>query len=172
MQELRVNRQIRAKEVRLIDEKGQNLGIVPTEEALRIAEEKNLDLVEVSPNANPPVCKIMDYGKYKFEQKKKEKEAKKKQKAKMQNVKEIKFRIKIEDHDYKTKVRHIREFIEEGDKVKVWIWFRGRENVHPELGEKLAHRIIEDLSDIAKVEKPPKKEGRNMLFTLVPKGQK
>ncbi|SNZ07074.1 bacterial translation initiation factor 3 (bIF-3) [Persephonella hydrogeniphila] len=172
MQELRVNRQIRAKEVRLIDEKGQNLGVVPVEEALRIAEEKNLDLVEVSPNANPPVCKIMDYGKYKFEQKKKEKEAKKKQKAKMQNVKEIKFRIKIEDHDYQTKVRHIREFIEEGDKVKVWIWFRGRENVHPELGEKLAQRIIEDLSDIAKVEKPPKKEGRNMLFTLVPKGQK
>ncbi|MBK3332973.1 translation initiation factor IF-3 [Persephonella atlantica] len=170
MQELRVNRQIRAREVRLIDENGQNLGIVPLEEALRIAEEKNLDLVEVSPNAKPPVCKIMDYGKYKFEQKKKEREAKKKQKAKMQNVKEIKFRIKIEDHDYQTKVRHIREFIEEGDKVKVWIWFRGRENVHPELGEKLANRIIEDVSDIAKVEKPPKKEGRNMLFTLVPKG--
>ncbi|WP_456465747.1 translation initiation factor IF-3 [Persephonella sp.] len=172
MQELRVNRQIRAKEVRLIDENGQNLGILPVEEALRIAEDKNLDLVEVSPNANPPVCKIMDYGKYKFEQKKKEKEAKKKQKAKMQNVKEIKFRIKIEDHDYQTKVRHIREFIEEGDKVKVWIWFRGRENIHPELGEKLANRIIQDLSDIAKVEKPPKKEGRNMLFTLVPKTSK
>ncbi|WP_297453201.1 translation initiation factor IF-3 [Persephonella sp.] len=172
MQELRINNQIRAKEVRLIDEKGQNLGIVPIEEALRLAEEKNLDLVEVSPNANPPVCKIMDYGKYKFEQKKKEKEAKKKQKAKMQNVKEIKFRIKIEDHDYQTKVRHIREFIEHGDKVKVWIWFRGRENVHPELGEKLANRIIEDVSDIAKVEKPPKKEGRNMLFTLVPKTNK
>ncbi|WP_293445081.1 translation initiation factor IF-3 [Persephonella sp.] len=172
MQELRVNKQIRAKEVRLIDENGQNLGILPIEEALRIAEDRNLDLVEVSPNANPPVCKIMDYGKYKFEQKKKEKEAKKKQKAKMQNVKEIKFRIKIEDHDYQTKVRHIREFIEEGDKVKVWIWFRGRENIHPELGEKLANRIIQDLSDIAKVEKPPKKEGRNMLFTLVPKTSK
>ncbi|ACO03367.1 translation initiation factor IF-3 [Persephonella marina EX-H1] len=115
------------------------------------------------------MCKIMDYGKYKFEQKKKEKEAKKKQRAKMQNVKEIKFRVKIEDHDYRTKVKHIREFIEDGDKVKVWIWFRGRENVHPEIGERLAHRIIEDLSDIAKVEKPPKKEGRNMIFTLVPK---
>ncbi|NPA12721.1 MAG: translation initiation factor IF-3 [Aquificae bacterium] len=171
MQELRVNRKIRVKEVRLIDENGQNLGIVPIEEALRLAEERNLDLVEVSPNAKPPVCKIMDYGKYKFEQKKKEKEARKKQRAKMQNIKEIKFRIKIEDHDYQTKVRHIREFIQNGDKVKVWIWFRGRENVHPELGEKLANRIIQDLEDVAKVEKPPKKEGRNMLFTLVPKGK-
>ncbi|WP_456401049.1 translation initiation factor IF-3 [Persephonella sp.] len=170
MQELRINEQIRVKEVRLIDDNGQNLGIVPIEEALRLAEEKGLDLVEVSPNARPPVCKIMDYGKYKFEQKKKEKEAKKKQRAKMQNVKEIKFRVKIEDHDYKTKVKHIREFIEDGDKVKVWIWFRGRENVHPEIGERLANRIIEDLSDIAKVEKQPKKEGRNMIFTLVPKG--
>ena len=114
----------------------------------------------------------MDYGKYKFEQKKKEKEAKKKQKAKLQNVKEIKFRLKIEKHDYETKVKHIREFIEDGDKVKVWIWFKGRENVHPELGEKLAKRIIDDVSDIAKVEKPPKKEGRNMIFTLVPKNPK
>jgi len=137
---------------------------------LRLAEEKELDLVEISPNAKPPVCKIMDYGKYKFEQQKKEKEARKKQRQKMQNIKEIKFRIKIEDHDYQTKVKHIREFIEHGDKVKVWIWFRGRENVHPEIGEKLAQRIIQDLSDIAKVEKQPKKEGRNMLFTLVPKG--
>ena len=143
---------------------------MPLEEALRLAEEKELDLVEISPNAKPPVCKIMDYGKYKFEQQKKEKEARKKQRQKLQNIKEIKFRIKIEDHDYQTKVKHIREFIEHGDKVKVWIWFRGRENVHPEIGEKLAQRIIEDVSDIAKVEKPPKKEGRNMLFTLVPKG--
>ena len=114
----------------------------------------------------------MDYGKYKFEQKKKEKEAKKKQKAKMQNVKEIKFRLNIEDHDYKTKVKHIREFLEHGDKVKVWIWFRGRENIHPEIGEKLAQRIINDVSDIALVEKKPVKEGRNMLFTLVPKPEK
>ncbi|NPA54239.1 MAG: translation initiation factor IF-3 [Aquificae bacterium] len=170
MQELRVNRQIRVRECRLIDENGKNLGIVPIDEALRLAEEKELDLVEISPNAKPPVCKIMDYGKYKFEQQKKEKEARKKQRQKMQNIKEIKFRIKIEDHDYQTKVKHIREFIEHGDKVKVWIWFRGRENVHPEIGEKLAQRIIQDLSDIAKVEKQPKKEGRNMLFTLVPKG--
>ncbi len=158
------------KECRLIDETGKNLGVVPIEEALRLAEEKDLDLVEISPNAKPPVCKIMDYGKYKFEQQKKEKEARKKQRQKMQHIKEIKFRIKIEDHDYQTKVKHIREFIEHGDKVKVWIWFRGRENIHPEIGEKLANRIIEDVSDIAKVEKPPKKEGRNMLFTLVPKG--
>ncbi len=156
----------------MIDENGKNLGIVPLEEALRIAEERELDLVEVSPHAKPPVCKIMDYGKYKFEQKKKEKEAKKKQKAKLQNVKEIKFRLKIEKHDYETKVKHIREFIEDGDKVKVWIWFKGRENIHPELGERLAQKIIEDVSDIAKVEKQPKKEGRNMIFTLIPKNQK
>jgi len=126
--------------------------------------------VEVSPNANPPVCKIMDYGKYKFQQKKKEKEAKKKQK--IQHVKEIKFKLNIEEHDYKTKLKHIREFIENGDKVRIWIWFRGRENVHPELGEKLANRIIQDVSDIADVEKKPVKEGRNMLFTLVPKRKK
>jgi translation initiation factor IF-3 len=142
---------------------------VPIEEALRLAEERELDLVEISPQARPPVCKIMDYGKYKFEQKKKEKEAKKKQRAKQQNVKEIKFRLKIESHDYQTKVKHIREFIEDGDKVKVWIWFRGRENLHPELGEQLAKKIIEDLADVASVEKPPKKEGKNMIFTLVPK---
>ena len=126
--------------------------------------------MEVSPNANPPVCKIMDYGKYKFQQKKKEKEAKKKQK--IQHVKEIKFKLNIEEHDYKTKLKHIREFIENGDKVRIWIWFRGRENVHPELGEKLANRIIQDVSDIADVEKKPVKEGRNMLFTLVPKRKK
>lgn len=142
---------------------------MPIEEALRLAEERELDLVEISPQARPPVCKIMDYGKYKFEQKKKEKEAKKKQRAKQQNVKEIKFRLKIESHDYQTKVKHIREFIEDGDKVKVWIWFRGRENLHPELGEQLAKKIIEDLADVASVEKPPKKEGKNMIFTLVPK---
>jgi translation initiation factor IF-3 len=139
---------------------------------LRLAEEKNLDLVEISPNAKPPVCKIMDYGKYKFEQKKKEKEAKRKQREKIQHVKEIKFRLNIEDHDYKTKLKHIRDFIQHGDKVKVWIWFRGRENIHPEIGEKLANRIIKDVEDIATVEKRPVKEGRNMLFTLVPKTEK
>ncbi|MDM7273928.1 MAG: translation initiation factor IF-3 [Sulfurihydrogenibium azorense] len=162
-----MNNQIRVKEVRLIDEDGKNLGIVPIDEALRLAKEKNLDLVEVSPNANPPVCKIMDYGKYKFEQKKKEKEAKKKQHV--QEVKEMKFKLNIEKHDYETKIKHIREFIQDGDKVRVWIWFRGRENVHPELGDKLAQKIIEDVSDIAVVEKTPVKEGRNMMFTLIPK---
>jgi len=156
--------------VRLIDDTGKNIGIVPVEEALKLAREKELDLVEVSPNANPPVCKIMDYGKYKFQQKKKEKEAKKKQKV--QHVKEIKFKLNIEDHDYKTKLKHIREFIQNGDKVRVWIWFRGRENVHPELGEKLANKIIQDSIDIADVEKKPVKEGRNMLFTLIPKRKK
>jgi translation initiation factor IF-3 len=109
----------------------------------------------------------MDYGKYKFEQKKKEKEAKKKQHV--QDVKEMKFKLNIEKHDYETKIKHIREFIQDGDKVRVWIWFRGRENVHPELGDKLAQRIIEDVSDVAVVEKPPVKEGKNMMFTLIPK---
>ncbi|NPA52300.1 MAG: translation initiation factor IF-3 [Aquificae bacterium] len=168
--ELRINEKIRARQVRLIDDTGKNIGIVPVEEALKLAREKELDLVEVSPNANPPVCKIMDYGKYKFQQKKKEKEAKKKQKV--QHVKEIKFKLNIEDHDYKTKLKHIREFIQNGDKVRVWIWFRGRENVHPELGEKLANKIIQDSIDIADVEKKPVKEGRNMLFTLIPKRKK
>jgi translation initiation factor IF-3 len=167
IQELRINNQIRVKEVRLIDDEGKNLGVVPIEEALGLAREKNLDLVEVSPNANPPVCKIMDYGKYKFQQKKKEKEAKKKQHV--QDVKEMKFKLNIEKHDYETKIKHIRDFIQDGDKVRVWIWFRGRENVHPELGDKLAQRIIEDVSDIAVVEKSPVKEGKNMMFTLIPK---
>lgn len=110
----------------------------------------------------------MDYGKYKFEQQKKAKEAKKKQRAHMQNIKEMKFGLKIEKHDYETKVKHIREFLEDGDKVKVIIMFRGRENIHPEIGEQLANRIIEDVKEVGKVEKPPKKEGRNMIFTLVP----
>ncbi|MCX7739011.1 MAG: translation initiation factor IF-3 [Hydrogenothermaceae bacterium] len=170
MQELRINNHIKAREVRLITDEGQNLGIVSLEEALRLAQQKNLDLVEISPNANPPVCKIMDYGKYKFEQKKKEKEAKKKQHV--QEVKEMKFKLNIEKHDYETKIKHIREFLQEGDKVRVWIWFRGRENVHPELGDKLAQRIIQDLSDISSVEKNPVKEGKNMMFTLIPKQEK
>ncbi len=160
------------RECRLIDDEGNNRGIVPIEEALRLAEEKNLDLVEISPNAKPPVCKIMDYGKYKFQQKKKEKEAKKKQRAHMQNVKEMKFGLKIEKHDYETKLKHIKEFLSDGDKVKIVIMFRGRENVHPEIGQQLAERIINDVAEVGKVEKTPKKEGRNMMFTLVPKKNK
>lgn len=114
----------------------------------------------------------MDYGKYKFQQQKKEKEAKKKQRANIQHVKEIKFRPKIEKHDYETKVKHIREFLEDNNKVKVIIMFRGRENIHPEIGQQLAERIIEDVKEVGKAEKPPKKEGRNMTFTLVPKKDK
>ncbi len=169
VQNYRVNRQIRAKEVRLIDENGQQVGIIPLEEALRIAEEKDLDLVEVAPQANPPVCKIMDYGKFKYEMKKKEREARRKQREHAIEVKDIRMKVRIEDHDLKVKLKHMREFLEDGDKVRVRIRFRGRENVHPELGEKLYRRIVEDLQDISEVEVPPKREGPFLVFTLMPK---
>ena len=169
VQNYRVNRQIRAKEVRLIDENGQQVGIIPLEEALRIAEEKDLDLVEVAPQANPPVCKIMDYGKFKYEMKKKEREARRKQREHAIEVKDIRMKVRIEDHDLKVKLKHMREFLEDGDKVRVRIRFRGRENVHPELGEKLYRRIVEDLQDICEVEVPPKREGPFLVFTLMPK---
>ena len=169
VKEYRVNRQIRAKECRLIDENGQQIGIVPLEEALKIAEEKGLDLVEIAPQANPPVCKIMDYGKFKYEMKKKEREARKKQREHQVEVKDIRMKVRIDEHDLQVKLKHMREFLEEGDKVKVWIRFRGRENIYPELGEKLANRIIEELQDISEVEVKPKKEGNFMIFVLAPK---
>jgi len=172
LKEYRVNHQIKAKECRLIDENGNQIGIVPLKEALRIAEEKGLDLVEIAPNANPPVCKIMDYGKFKYEMQKKEKEARKKQREHQIEVKDIRMNVRIDEHDLQVKLKHIREFLEEGDKVKVWIKFRGRENMHPELGDKLANRIIEELKDVAQVEVEPKKEGGFMLFVLAPKKKK
>ena len=171
-QEHRVNRQIRAKEVRLIDETGQQIGIVPIGEALAIAEEKGLDLVEIAPQANPPVCKIMDYGKFKYELKKKEREARRKQREHQVEVKDIRMKVRIDDHDLQVKLKHMREFLEDGDKVRVRIRFRGRENVHPELGERLFNRIREELQDISEVEVPPKKEGPFLIFTLAPKRKK
>lgn len=167
----RVNSQIRAKEVRVIDENGNNVGVMTIREALALAEERGLDLVEVAPNSNPPVCKIMDYGRYKYQMKKKMKEAKKKQT--FIEVKEIKIRPRIEEHDYQVKLKHIRRFLTEGNKAKVILWMRGRELEHVERGEAILKRIIEDTKDIGEVEKPPSREdGRAIFMVLTPRKKK
>ena len=165
-QELPVNGQIRAKEVQLIGDKGEKLGVVSLREALEKAEEKNLDLVLVAPNANPQVCKIMNYGKYKFEQAKKEKEAKKKQKV--LEVKELRVTPNIEEHDFRFKSKNARKFLEDGNKVKITVRFRGREVNNSKAGELVLNKFIEALEDVAVVEKAPKLEGRNM-FTILAK---
>jgi translation initiation factor IF-3 len=165
--EWRVNEEIRVKEVRLIGETGEQLGIVPIREALDISLEKGFDLVEIAPSAKPPVCRLMDYGKFKFEQSKREKEARKKQK--IISVKEVKMRPNIEEHDFQTKAKNARKFLEGGDKVKFTIMFRGRQITHPEIGEKLSLKLAEQLVDICTMEKPPKVEGKNMVMILVPK---
>lgn len=162
----RVNYQIKIASVRVIDDEGAQLGIMEVHEARRTAEERGLDLVEVAPNARPPVCKIMDYGRYKYEQAKKEKEAKKKQHHIA--IKEMKFRPKIDDHDYDFKVAHVREFLEKGDKVKLTIMFRGREMMHQEFGRAILDRIKVDIEDLAIVEQEPKSEGRNMTMVVAP----
>jgi len=164
--ELRINEEIRCREVRLVDNQGQQLGVMPPREAVKIAAEKGLDLVEVAPTANPPVCRIMDYGKYKYEQSKKEREAKKNQRT--ITVKEVKLRPNIEDHDFQTKAKNAAKFLSGGDKVKVTIMFRGREITHPELGQELCRRFAEELQSVAKVEKAAKVEGRNMIMILAP----
>jgi len=163
----RINEDIRVREVRLVSDDGEQLGIVPVREALGIALEKGLDLVEVAPSAQPPVCRLMDYGKFKFEQNKREKEARKKQK--IISVKEVKMRPNIEEHDFQVKAKNARKFLSGGDKVKLTIMFRGREITHPELGEKLSLKFVGELTDISSVEKPPKVEGRNMVTVLIPK---
>ncbi|GAW92292.1 translation initiation factor 3 [Calderihabitans maritimus] len=140
---------------------------MPLRDALKVAQGKGLDLVEVAPNANPPVCRIMDYGKYKYEQSKKEREARKKQKV--INVKEVKLRPSIEEHDFQVKLRNAIRFLKHGDKVKVTIMFRGREISHAELGKELCDRLAEEVKDLASVERPPKVEGRNMVMILMPK---
>ena len=150
----------------MIDENGQKLGVMKTKEALDIAYEKGLDLVEVAPNSNPPVCRIMDYGKYKYQQQKKLYEAKKKQKV--IEVKTIKLRPRTDDHDIQVKVKHIRKFLEKGNKVKVIVMFRGREQAHLELGEQQLKRIYESVSDVGTIEQKPKKEGRDMIMVLAP----
>lgn len=166
-EDLRVNERIRISPVRLIDETGEQVGIVPTDEARAMAAEQGLDLVEVAPNSRPPVCRIMDYGKYKYEQARKAREAKKKQHT--VTVKEIKMRPKIEDHDFGFKLRHARRFLEEGDKVKFTLRFRGREMTHPELGERVLVRVKEELSELATVESDVKREGRQMTMLMAPR---
>ncbi len=163
----RVNEAIRAREVRLIDENGQNLGIVSRSEALERAEAAGLDLVEVSPDSTPPVCKILDYGKFKYQEQKKAAEARKHQKT--VEVKEIKMRPSIDDHDYEVKMRAIRRFFDEGDKVKITLRFRGREMAHQELGMDLLQRVKADLGELAKVEAEPRLEGRQMVMVLAPR---
>ncbi len=164
---MRVNDEIRVKEVRVIDVNGNQLGIMPIAAALRLAEEKELDLVEVAPQAKPPVCRLMDYGKYKYEQSKREKEAKKKQR--MINIKEVKLRLNIEDHDFLVKARSAERFLRDGDKVKATIMFRGREIVHPQLGQMLLSRLAEHVKEISTIERQPKLEGKNMVMVLAPR---
>jgi len=163
----RMNDQIRVREVRLIDETGTNVGIVDADDARERATNAGLDLVEVSPDAKPPVCKIMDYGKYKYQEQKKAAEARKKQKT--VEVKEIKMRPNIDDHDYGVKMKSMLRFFEEGDKVKVTLRFRGREMAHQYLGMEVLKRVKSDTEEIAKVELEPRSEGRQMIMVLAPR---
>ena len=163
----RINEEIRSREVHLIDKDGANLGNMSPSEALAKAQEAGLDLVEISPNATPPVVKILDYGKYKYQEQKKQAEARKKQKV--VEVKEVKFRPMIDDHDYDVKMRSMMRFFEEGDKVKVTLRFRGREMAHQELGQQLLDRVKVDIGPIAKVEQEPKYEGRQIVMVLAPR---
>jgi translation initiation factor IF-3 len=162
----RINERIRVPEVRLIDENGQQVGIMRTQDALRLAQDRDLDLVEVAPDAKPPVTRILDYSKYKYEQVQKQKAARKHQQQ--INVREIKFRPKIAQHDYDTKKGHVERFLRGRDKVKVTIMFRGREMAHPERGEMILNRLAEDLGDLAIIEQRPQQDGRNMTMMLGP----
>jgi len=162
----RVNEHIKAPEIRLIGAEGENLDVVTPARAMVLAEEAGLDLVEISPNANPPVCKIMDFGKFKYEQQKRESEARKKQKT--IEVKEVKFRPNTDTHDYEVKMRNVFKFLENGDKVKVTLRFRGREMAHQNLGRELLERVAEDTKEAGKVENMPKMEGRQMVMMIGP----
>jgi translation initiation factor IF-3 len=158
---------IRAREVRVIGQEGGQLGIMAAQEAIQLAEEQGLDLVEVAPEARPPVCRIMDYGKYKYQQSKRLQQAKKKQK--IISVKEIKLRPKTEEHDYQFKTQHVRRFLQDGHKTKVTVVFRGREMAHTELGRQMLDRVTVDLQDVGSVEQTPRQEGRNMTMVLSPR---
>jgi translation initiation factor IF-3 len=162
-----VNQQIRVPQVRLISSDGQQVGIVGRDEALRMAEEQGLDLVEVAPQSQPPVCRILDFGKFKYEQSKRAKQARKKHH--LVHLKEVKLRPKIEEHDIQFKLKHARSFLESGNKVKFTIYFRGREITHKEFGNQLLDRMVEELKDIAAVEQPAKLEGRNLVMMMIPK---
>lgn len=168
--ETQINEEIRDKEVRVIDSDGNQLGVMPIEEALRLAEEKNTDLVKIAPQAKPPVCKIMDYGKYRFEQTKREKEAKKNQRV--IEIKEVRLSLNIDTHDFETKVGHAIKFLKSGNRVKVSIRFRGREMAHPENGLVTMSKFADACSEFGTVEKPAKLEGRSMLMFLAAKSSK
>lgn len=162
-----INERIRFPKIRVIDANGEQLGILTPKEALKIAEERELDLVLVSDKADPPVCRIMDYGKYKFEQEKKAREARKKQHT--ADVKEVKMRYKIEEHDYQVRINSAQRFLREGDKVKATVMFRGREIQHVDLAEVLLNRMAGDLEAVAEIQQPPKREGRNISMLMAPK---
>lgn len=162
-----MNEQINVREVRLIDQDGENVGVVSVEDARSRAADAGLDLVEISPTSAPPVCKILDYGRYKYEMQKRQNEARKKQKT--IDVKEIKMRPNIDEHDYNVKMRSIQKFLGEGDKVKVTMRFRGREMAHQELGQRLLERVRDEVGDVAKVEASPKMEGRQMIMVIAPR---
>nr|WP_262975136.1 translation initiation factor IF-3 [Roseovarius litoreus] len=164
-----MNEKIRCPEIRLIGADGENVGVVTPERAMEMAEEAGLDLVEISPNAEPPVCKIMDFGKFKYEQQKREAEARKKQK--IIEVKEVKFRPNTDTHDYDVKMRNVMRFLQNGDKVKVTLRFRGREMAHQDLGRDLLERVAEDVKDVGKVENMPKMEGRQMIMVIGPQSR-
>ena len=166
----RTNERIRAREIRVIDDAGEQLGIMSPHQALVIAREKGLDLVEISPTATPPVCRIMDYGRYHYEEQKRTRLARKNQKS--IELKEIKFRPKVDEHDYNFKKRHIERIVGEGDKVKVTLRFRGREMAHQNLGRELLERVAEDIKEVGKVENMPKMEGRQMIMIIGPSKKK
>ena len=167
---MRINEDIRAREVRVNAEDGEQLGVMSVEDALNLAIERHLDLVEIAPTAKPPVCRIMDFGKYRYEQQKRDKEARKKQKT--FDIKEVKLRPGIEDHDFDVKFKNAVRFLEDGDKVKVTIMFRGRELSHPELGEVLLIKMAKQLEDLAIIERAAKLEGKNMIMIVSPKANK
>jgi translation initiation factor IF-3 len=164
--ETRINERIRVPEIRLIGEDGNQVGVIPTEQALAYAHERDLDLVEVAPEARPPVCRVLDYSKYKYEQEQKAKAARRHQKQ--GNVREIKLRPKIADNDYQTKKSHVVRFLDRDDRVKVTIMFRGREQTHPERGEALLKRLADDVAEHGTVEQSPQQDGRNMTMLLAP----
>ncbi|MDP8233502.1 MAG: translation initiation factor IF-3 [Candidatus Saelkia tenebricola] len=162
-----INHWIKAERIRLIDADGTQIGIVPLEEGLKLAEQQSLDLVEIAGQTNPPVCRVLDFSKFKYQQDKREKEAKKKQKH--VHFKEVRLKPRIEEHDYQVKLKGIKKFLEKGDRVKIRLFFRGREMAHPELGDKVIKKLLEDVEEIASVEKPPTREGRNIICVLFPK---
>jgi len=162
-----INRFIRAERIRVIDSDGTQIGIVPLEEGLKIAQQRELDLVEISAGASPPVCRVMDFNKYKYQQEKRAKEAKKKQKQ--VHFKEVRFKPRIEEHDYQVILKRARKFLERGDRVRVRVFFRGREMAHPELGDVVMKKLLGDVEDIATVEKTPSREGRYLITILFPK---